>query len=159
MKRESQKFWICVFKQKKKERNEGKLKANGRFQAWWPLEWIWCLVVNGETSLFNGQWKVSSLVTLECSMFGCLWKENEKHLFHLQKILLKHLFHWFLKFYLTMVLNCYFMSFLLLHWLINYIHASRCTKSSKHSSSTSIWSKIFSFLWIHGINMITFDMF
>jgi hypothetical protein len=38
-----------------KHENAANLVANGRFQTWCPLE---------------------------CSMFGCLWKEKEKHHFH-----------------------------------------------------------------------------
>ncbi len=50
-----------------------------------------------------------------------------------------------------MVLDHYFTPFLHFHWLINYNHASRCTKFSTHSSLSWFWSKIFSFLWIHGV--------
>jgi hypothetical protein len=56
-----------------------------------------------------------------------------------------------LRFYFTMVLNRYFTSFLPFLWTINSNHASRCTKSSTHSSPNWFWSKIFSFLWIHGV--------
>jgi hypothetical protein len=43
------------------------------------------------------------------------------------------------------------MPFLPFPWPINYNHASKCTKSSTHSSSSWFWSKIFFFPWIHGI--------
>ncbi len=50
-----------------------------------------------------------------------------------------------------MVINRYFMSFFHFPWPINYNHGYRCTKFSTHSSSSWFWSKIFSFLWIHGV--------
>ncbi len=56
------------------------LVANGRFQAWWPME----------GSKLGGHWNVPCLVAigmfqawwpLECSMLGGQWKVKEKHLF------------------------------------------------------------------------------
>jgi hypothetical protein len=56
-----------------------------------------------------------------------------------------------LRFFFTMVLGRYFMPFLPLPWPMNNNHASRCTKSSTHSSPSWFWSNFFSFPWIHGI--------
>jgi hypothetical protein len=55
---------------------------------------------------------------MEGSKLGGLWKEKEKHPFHLfspspPTILLKHFcFPLIFKFYFTMVLDCYFTPFL-----------------------------------------------
>jgi len=85
-----------------------------------------CLVVNGETSF-------SLLFTFPPNKFYL------------------HFFFIVLRFYFTMVLNYYFTSFLPFPWPITYNHAFQCTKSSTHSSPSWFWSKIFSFLWIHGV--------
>jgi hypothetical protein len=88
------------------------------------------------------QWKVP--------MFGGIWKEKKKHLFHLfslspPTILFDFFFPLLLRFSCTMVLERYFMPFFLFPWPINYNHASWCTKSSTHSLSSWFWLKIFLF--------------
>jgi hypothetical protein len=98
------------------------LVALERFHVWWPLEGF---------------------------MLGGLWKEKEKHHFHLFSlspliILLKHFFFpliW--RIYFTMVLNHYFMFFFPFSWPINYNPAFWCTKSFTHSSLRWLKLKIF----------------
>jgi hypothetical protein len=60
------------------------------FQGWWPLEGIQCLEVNGEASLFGGQWKVPSLVAFRMKNKNILFTPFH---FSLQKILLKFFSH------------------------------------------------------------------
>jgi len=121
------------------------LEANGRFQCLlvfgrFPclvaLKWFQCLVVlkgEGETSF-------SPLFTSSPNNFTWTF-----------------FFPLILRLYFTMVLNCYLMPFFLFPWPINYNHASWCTKSSTHSSSSWFWLKIFfPFLEFTTSCMITF---
>jgi hypothetical protein len=90
---------------------------------------------------------------LECSMPGCLWKEKEKHHFHLlplftQKYFTSTFFPLILGFFFIMVLNHYFVSFLHFPWPINCNHTFRYIKFSTHSSPSWFWSKIF----FHSLN-------
>jgi hypothetical protein len=72
-KRESQIIKIRALKKRKRKemKEEPNLMANGRFQAWWPLESSkfgsqWGSILFGgqwKVSMFDGPWKVPSLVT------------------------------------------------------------------------------------------------
>jgi hypothetical protein len=104
---------VCAFKENRREGifyKNPNLVANGRFQAWWPLD----------CTKLSGQLKVPSLWPLKCSMFGGLWKEKEKHIFHLLSLFtiknfIKKKFPFILGFIFTMVLDCYFALFLHFH--------------------------------------------
>ncbi len=66
--------WSKFAPLKKRRRKEVKenpnLVALGRFQAWWPMEGS------------NDWWPLGKHLVW-CLMFGGLWKEKEKHHFHL----------------------------------------------------------------------------
>jgi hypothetical protein len=114
---------------RKEVRENPNLVANGRFKVWWSLE---------------------------CSMLSGLWEKKEKHHFHLFSFSTPNKFYinffsLILRFYFTMVLDRYFMSFLPFPWPINCNHAFQCTNSSTHSLLNWFWSKFFSFPWIRGI--------
>jgi hypothetical protein len=89
-------------------REDLNLVALGRFQVWWLMgEHLTWWSMEGS----NVWW------LLEGSKFGGLWKEKEKHPFHLfslppQQILLEFFFSLILRFYFTMILNHYFIFFL-----------------------------------------------
>jgi hypothetical protein len=110
--------------------------ANGRFQAWWPME---------------------------CSKLGGQWKVKEKHLFIsyiFPPTTFTQTFNFFpltLRFYFTMVLSRY--SRLPFPFLrsINYNCAPQCNKSSTPSLLIWFWLKIwpFPFLEIMASCMVT----
>jgi hypothetical protein len=83
------------------------LVANGRFQAWWPLE----------CSMLGGHWNVPSLVAI--GMFHAWWPmEGEGktpfHLFHFPPTNFTYTFNVFpfaSRFYFTMVLSHYLRLF------------------------------------------------
>jgi hypothetical protein len=124
---------IRIFKRRgrKEVKEEPNLVANGRFQCLMALgrfQVRWLLEGEGE-----GEASFSPLFILPPTNFTLTF------------------FPLILRFYFTMVLDCYFRPFLDFSWFINCNHTSWCTKSSTHSLPSWFWLKIFSFLWIHGI--------
>ncbi len=67
------------------------------------------------------------------------------------KFCLNLFFPLILMFYFTMVLDRYFTPFPPFLWPINYNHTFQCAKIFTHSLPNWFWSKILSFLWIHGV--------
>jgi len=161
---------ICTFKEKGKERSKGRPQLGGqwkvlsllaleRFQAWWLFE---CSMFGGQWGniLFGGHWKVPNLVAF--GMFH-VWlplegegkREGEatfshSSIFHPIRFYL-NIFSFILGFCFTMVLDHYFTFFFPFPWPVNYNHAFWGTKYFTHSSFSWFWSKIFFFLWIHGV--------
>ncbi len=107
------------------------------FNVWWPLD---CSMFGGQWGnilfggqwkvlMFNGPWKVSSLMAYgrkrKNIIFTCFY-------FPLTNLLKPYFINF--KVYFTMVLNHYFMYFLIFPWPINYNHTSLFIKSFTHSS-------------------------
>ncbi len=100
--------------------------------------------------MLSGPWKVLLLGgPWKISLFGGQWKEKEKHLFTFSHFPPN-------KFYLNLQFFSFDFKVLLYHgskpllthflpfpWPINYDCASRCNKSSTHSSPIWFWLNIF----------------